>query len=297
MRRMTIFAAASCALALAAVAAGAQKLTVAYQEGEAVIRNGSTWSALAIGDAVAAEASVRLGKGSMLQFVGEGITLTLSRPGTYAIRDILASQRKMTARHVITTLANAIRALAFGSGDHQSTNSGARAVDMSRSDDGGWMVSTAGVYLDSGTDYLKSGNYEEAGRQFGLALGSADQEEIPQVRYYIAFVSSLKGDLRGAWKSLEGVQPGASEPWAPDFVLLKAKLLEETAAYTEAVDLLTQNDLWQDAKRSALYGYLLGVGCLGAGQDARAREVLSRVAETDRDSDLAKAAAALLKEP
>jgi hypothetical protein len=96
-----------------------------------------------------------------------------------------------------------------------------------------------------------------------------------------------------------GLEPKGSEEWAPEFVLLKARLLVDSNAFAQEIAWLRQqgNDLSEDAQRASAYYFLLAVGYRGIGDGSNERESLSRVVEMSADTDLGKAAARLLLMP
>ena len=273
----------------------AQDLSVVYLEGVVQVRSGASWTELQIGDAVPRESAIRLQNGGSLQLKGTGADFYLNRPGTYAIRDLVAARQKLSSKGVAGALINSLRSLAFGRGTNQNAAGGARAADKGKSEDDSWVESSAEVFLAAGREYIKGGKFDQAIAQLNEALDSATGEEIPEIQYYLAEASSLNGDVRGAWKQIADLRPGASDTWAGDFVLLKAKLLEDTSAYTEAVDWLKANDLSQDAQRGQLYLFLLGLGYRGANQEVGATAALGKVVAISAESDLGKAAGELLQ--
>ena len=141
------------------------------------------------------------------------------------------------------------------------------------------------MFLAAGKEYIKAGKYDKAIDQLKEALESATASESPEIHYYLAYASSLNGDVREAWKQAANLQPSTSDRWAADFILLKAKLLEDTSAYNEAVSWLTQNDLAEDAQRVPLYYFLLGLGYRGANGNEKAKQVFSKVVAISAQSD------------
>jgi len=244
---------------------------------------------------VPAAASVRVQGTGCVQLQGAGAKLFLNRAGTYAVRDLLASMEQLAAKGVTSALSRSLRYLAAGTAANQGTASGARASNRGKSGDEEWKESSAAVFLEAGQEYLKAGRFDQAIEQFNEALESSTDSETPEIRYCLANATALSGDLRGAWKEIAGLTPGASDEWQADFVLLKAKLLVDSSAYAEAVDWLTANDLAGDAARSQLYFLLLGLGYRGAADDVNARKALGMVVSTAADSDLGRVATELLK--
>jgi tetratricopeptide (TPR) repeat protein len=153
--------------------------------------------------------------------------------------------------------------------------------------------------LDSGKEYIRSGQYDLAIQQFDQALDAATHNEAPRVHYYLAYAYSLSGDTREALKQAAGLQPSGADEWASDFIILKAKLLVDSSAFAQAIAWLTQNgnDLSGDAQRAAIYDFLLGVGYRGVGDTSNEKVALSKVTAMSAESDLGKAAAGLLQNP
>jgi tetratricopeptide (TPR) repeat protein len=182
---------------------------------------------------------------------------------------------------------------------NQSDVAGARGADKSGTDDTEWATSNAQVYLDTGKDLLQTGQYDLAIKQFLLAVNEAADEELPQARYYLAYAYSLNGDTRSALKYAADLEPDRSEDWAPDFIILKAKLLVDTCAFAPEVAWLTQagNDLSGDMRRASIYAFLLGVGYRGIGDTVNEKTALSKVVAASAGSDLGTSATRLLQNP
>ena len=291
--RKASMAAALCLLVTAAV--GAQDLSVVYMEGDAQVRNGSAWNDLAIGDAVPADSSVRVSRKGCLELKGAAGDFFLNREGSYALADLIAARQKTTSRGAPNALANSLRYLAKGPQRSQSTAAGVRAENKGKDDTDGWVESSAQVFLEAGKALIRAGRFDQAIVQLNEALDAATDEETPEIQYWLAAATELSGDIRNAWKDLSNVQPGASDTWAGDFVLLKAKLMEDSSDYQAAVDWLTANDLSADAQRAQLYFFLLGLACRGADQEEAAQQALSRAVTLGPETDLGKAATELLK--
>jgi tetratricopeptide (TPR) repeat protein len=289
-----------CALLMLFVACGAfaQSLSVAYIEGDAQARSGSSWTVLSVGDPISSEATLRLEEGAYVELSSQGAKITLSQKGTYKLHDIVSSSRALgsagAGKALLTTLAH----LAAGPALNQGAVAGARGANESKADDSEWVASSAQVFIDSGREYVKSGQYDQAIGQFLQALDSAANEnESAEIRYNLAEAYSLKGDTRNALKQAAGLQPSSGDGWSADFVLLKAKLLMDTNAYAQEISWLTQqgNDLSGDAQRAQAYLFLLGVGYRGVGDTSKEKETLSKVVSISGESDLGKSAGQLLQ--
>ena len=295
MRRTTVGLLATFCLLLTQNAL-AENFNVSYLEGQAQIQSGSSWINLAIGDVVPSETSIRLIGPGILQLKGADLEVVLSLPGTYLVKDIAAAHRLFSSAGVGEALKTSLRHLIFGSSPQRNVQLGTRGTNESKPEDENWSESSE-VFLAAGKEFIKAAEYDEAVEQFKQALESASGQEAPEIHYYLAYALLLNGDVREAWKHAANLQPSASDQWARDFILLKAKLLEDTSAHKEAVTWLAGNDLSQDAQRAPLYYFLLGLGYRGAGESEGAKQALLKVVAISRESDLGKAASELLQLP
>ena len=277
----------------------AQVLTVAYVEGDARVRNGAAWVELSIGDSVSGESTVQLGDGAYLELTSASARIALSQKGSYSLHNILSSSRALGSTGAGKALLASLSHLASEPARNQGAVGGARGANESKTDDTEWEGSSAQVFLDSGREFSRSGQYDQAIAQLTQALAVADETEVPEVRFNLADAYSLKGDTRGALKLAASLKPSGGEAWAADFVLLKAKLLMDTNAFSQEITWLTQNgnDLSGDAQRGQVYLFLLGVAYRGAGDTANQKEALTKAVFLSPDSDLGKAAAQLLQTP
>jgi tetratricopeptide (TPR) repeat protein len=272
--------------------AGAQDLSVAYVQGKANLRSGSQWVELAIGDPVSVDSTIAVGAAGLVEIKGAGVDLILTRPGTYCVRDILATRRQVSGPGFAAAVAKSMRFLFFGSTTRQQAILGVRGANEGASDEGGWTESGADVFLDAAKEYLKAGEYDKALAQLKEALSSATDEEVAEVRYYLACAFSLNGDVVEAWKQVVRLDPSTSVPWYGDFVLLKAKLLEDTNDYSGTIALLTGQEgrLSGNAQRAPLFHFLLGLAYGAQGDSPNAEQNLGMVMRLAPKSELAKAA-------
>ena len=283
---------------LAAQVGTAQGLVVAYLDGDAQLKSGSAWKPLSTGDLIATDSSIRLGANALIEVKGPGTDFTLTKPGTYGVRDVVAAGRRVSPPGVGATVTTAMRYMTFGAGKNQSATMGARGADQSGSDEPQWADSSAQVFLDAGKEYIKAGRYDKAADQLRQALACASDEETPEIHYYLGYAFSLGGNVREAWKQTADLKPSPGEAWYGDFILLKARLLEDTSSCADAAALLTQEGgtLAHDPQRAPLYYFLLGLAYRGTGDGPRAGQALSTVVSLAGEADLGKTAAALLSQ-
>jgi hypothetical protein len=282
-------------LLLVAETSAAQGFSVSYIDGNAQARTGSTWAALAVGDTLSADSTVRLPTGATVQLKGGGMDFHLNRPGIYLLRDLMAARKATSSARIGSVIVNALRYLATGPKAPQSAALGARGASQADSDDDEWIDSTSDAFLGAAREHIAAGRYARAIEVLNEAMASAADEDMPQLRYYLAYACTLDGRSSEAWKQITGLDPGPGDAWQPDFVLLKARLLIDSSAYAEAVTLLGPSDrkLSEDAQRAPLYYFLLGIARRGAGDVDGAKRAMARLTAISPESDMGKAAATL----
>jgi len=286
-------------LLVLACGAWGQEFSVSYIEGDVQARSGSSWVTLSIGDRISPQTALQLSGGACVEIKWADSKIFLSQKGTYVLRDILTSFQALTSAGVKKAISSTLSILLKGPERNQNDSLGARGANEAKVEDSGWVTSGAQVFLDTGKQYLESGQNKEAIEQFLLALDAATDAESVQVQYYLAYAYSQSGDTRVALKHAASLQPSSSDAWASDFVILKAKLLIDSNAFAQEIAWLTQkeHDLSTDAQRASLYYFLLGVGYRGVGDASNEKANLARVVAISGESDLGKAAALLLQNP
>jgi hypothetical protein len=286
-----------CALAclgLGSPLAGAQAVTVDYIEGKAAQHVGDAWAGLAVGDQVALDASVRLEELSLVQLKGQGATITLCQAGTYGLRSVVKTRASLRSAGAATAVATAFSRMIHGTGRNTNAPGGVRSemIDISEAtrdfDTGGPLV--------SGKSYLASGQYDEAIAALAPAVQAAPGGEAG---FCLATAYSLKGDPKSSLEALAAVAPTGREEWAPDYILLRAKLLLDTFAFQRAIDVLTAaSALFEnDGARAQTWYFLLALGYRGAGNSARSTECLDTVQSLAPETELAASAARLRELP
>jgi tetratricopeptide (TPR) repeat protein len=276
----------------------AQNLTVAYLQGEVQLKTGSGWSELSIGDEVPRDGTLQVSDGGYLELTDHTLTITLSQAGSYSVQALLLASQRMSKVGAGRTLSAMLFTLVNGPSRVQSTAMGARGANESKTDQPDWVTSDAEVYLKSGREFIKLGEYAKAIEELRRALEVATDEESLEVRYYLASAYSLSGDTRSALTQISRVTLASGEPWAPDYVLLKAKLLVDTFAFKEEITWLTEQrgGLSQDAQRASAFYFLLALGYQGVGDTANEKESLAQVTHMAAGSDLGKVAAKMLND-
>jgi tetratricopeptide (TPR) repeat protein len=289
MKRLVAFAVLGL-IAAASAAGQAQKVT--YLDGVVETQAGSAWRPLLVGETVGVDAKIRLGAGAVAELQGGGVTLTFARPGTYVLKDVLAA-RQRTSRGVAAALATTMQRIA-GHVPTASSTGGTRGADQDETESDPWVLGESDTYRKAGISALRSGDPDRAMQQLALARNVAEPGEVPEIRYWTGVALSDAGRVSEALRELADLVPGPDAAWTADFVLLKASLLQGANAYAEAGEWLAAHNLAKDAARAQAWYFLLGSSLRETGNDAAAREALTKARTLDPGSELGRAAADLL---
>jgi len=295
---------------------GIQSLAVQYMEGNAAQRTGGAWSALSIGDQLPLDASVKLERFALVQLKAPGSSITLTQPGTYVLRDVVAAGASLRSAGAVEAAAVAFSRVLRGTGKPVNAVGGVRSEVMPREDfgidsagagpaesppsDTAPAVTPAGATIRMARDLIAMEHYQEAIDQLRDAVPiTASPDEGREASFYLASAYELAGDARSALAALNAASPKSSDEWAPDSVLLGARLLEDTFAWAQARDLLLKagTSLRYDEERAATFLFLLAVAYRGTGEKELQDAVLERIVSMDPTSDLALAAARLQATP
>jgi hypothetical protein len=189
------------------------------------------------GDDLPPDAAVRVGPGAYAELARGNSVITLSRAGTYNVADLLKAAGA-AASWGMASVVNA-KLTALGSG---ARTSGAQAAQMGVRAEakaaGGvtWVEDEAEESITRGVALLSEGRNAEALRAFLEAVESASGDETRAAsRFYAAYAHDRLGEHAQAVRVIASVTPDPGAEYYRDFVLLKARLLIETAAPAEAL--------------------------------------------------------------
>jgi tetratricopeptide (TPR) repeat protein len=293
VRIATLAAALVAAFVGVSAPANAQAITVSFVDGDARQLAGSTWKALAEGDAVDGAGQVELGANSYLELKASGATLCLSQAGTYAVRELLAAGRSSKAGAAQAALSKYMSALSAKGVVNASTVAGVRGAEQGKDEGADWVTNDTDVYLSAAKDYIASGNYAAAEEQLAKARDCASDARA-EIDFYMAEAETLSGNSGRAFRLLSSIKLTGSEPWAPDYALLKARLLVDSRASKAAVELLAGwPGIAGDSGRAPLYYFILALAYKDSGDAERSRAAVERLMNLAPDGELARAAASL----
>jgi thioredoxin-like negative regulator of GroEL len=151
--------------------------------------------------------------------------------------------------------------------------------------------------LSAGKALIVTEQYERAAAMLTDALAAATEDELPEVRYYLAYAQSMTGDTPAALKLTDDLEPAGDEEWAADFVILRAQLLVDASAFSDEVKWLAGHaaGVSTDPDLAPAYYFLLALGHRGMGDISKGKQNLSKVVSLSAKSELGKAAAHLLR--
>ena len=223
--------------AFAALAAGfavAQSSIVQFADGAVQIKSGTAWKALDIGQALAADAVVRLGPGALLELSAEGgRSLMLSKAGIYELAPLWKSApaAKSSATKVLGVVE---RMVAGTSAAPPSAVAGVRGAS-SDSEDLLWLEDAEDpeALYASGRKAESEGRFAEAAVLYAEALrvtkdrSSLDKERAAVSAYSAARAFVAAGQMGRALSALKSADPDYSKEIRPFYALLEAALLAE----------------------------------------------------------------------
>jgi tetratricopeptide (TPR) repeat protein len=288
-------------IALLLVLAGplqAQSLRVDYTEGLVELATASGWKELAPGDTLLPSARIRLDRGGFAELVQGGARISVSQPGTYLVSDLVNSSKKVASWKLSSVVGGKIKGAITGGEKSGTAVMGVRGAAAGEPASVEWIESSgAEEAIAQGKALMDSGRYEEALKTFQKALGEAYAGEEGTLLYYQAEVYSLQGRTALALRTLNRVNVQPQESLYSDMVLLKGRLLLESLAFNDALELFDaqlrlnpEGDFAQALLIMSSYSYR-GLGLTGG-----AREALEKAQAMNASSELGKEAATLLKE-
>jgi len=287
----------------------AQPLVVLYLEGAASQRTDGAWTALSIGDELSPNASVKLEKLAMVQLRSAGsavASITLTQPGTYALSTVLAASASLRSTGAVQAAAIGFSRVLSGTGSRMNAVGGVRSERMSGEDFGDLgngepadKDSTSLEAVKSARDLIAKADYAGAISLLRRALASASADEAPEVSFYLSSACELSGDVRAALAAEQMAVPRDGDQWAQDALLLSARLLEDSFAWTRARDLLVKAGagLAEDDERAPVYFFLLALAYAGTGETRRQLAALDQVVALDPTGELGRTARQLRQAP
>jgi hypothetical protein len=269
--------------------ANAQTIEVSYIDGSASCWADGSWVEINAGDELHHESIVKLDVSSFLELRTPGGKLVVIQPGIYSI-DTLLQQSRSAKKDSISAIVKKYRAVFFESSPASASVSfGVRGSGQEQDDDEGWVTTGTEYYIEAAKRYIAVGNYDNAIAQLGMAL-DVDSGDENEIEFYLAYCLSMKGDPGEAYRHLVSSNPAGTESWAPDYFLLKARLLVDCYAASSAIDLLVamRDSLANDPDRSALFYCTLALAYKSAGDPKDMKLSIEKLRTITGNPDIGK---------
>ncbi len=226
---------------IAALALFATPFEVSWVEGKVEKLQGSSWTALNMGDRLDSSSSVRLSPASFAQFTDGRRNIALSAAGTFVLDDFLKTNGDSVKKRA-GILDKLVAVIALPLSSVNSSVGGVRG-----SDEGGsagayaleWSMEEPDVFqlLENAKDLVRSGDYAGAEALYVSVAEKTEGKEKEEADYGKAWTLAAQGKSIAAIKVLRAMDPAGT--FSMSRALLLARLDIDSGAGAEAVALLS----------------------------------------------------------
>jgi tetratricopeptide (TPR) repeat protein len=266
----------------------AQAFSVSYLDGSVDLKTVKGWKALAIGDKVAVDASVRLSQNASLELQRGTTRITLLKDGTYEIAAVTKASDKSATGSSGNAIAQKLQSLTTQKPKSATSVGGVRGADQ-----GTISVTWADESDETRTRVqalLDQKKYPDAVKALTQAIGDstvdADKNEftyLKAVAYYGA------GQAAQSYRTLIRVSPQPVDSWYARYIILKGQILVDAQSFSDALALLAPFIEQFPQGEATQVAYLLSASChRGLGDPGAAKEALEAGYRLDPSSDTAK---------
>lgn len=193
-----------CALLLAALAAGAAPLTVAWSEGQVDIQKGGGWAELSLGDKLDSASKIRLAEGASVELSDGKRKVAITAAGTYVV-DTLLKKGALAAQRKAGALDKLGRLVDPKSGASSGTVAAVRGAAVEPAKDSvTWVSDTTDVaaVMEEGRRLVREGDFATAALRFDDAAFASEGEEKDAARYAQAWALAADDSSAQAVKVL-----------------------------------------------------------------------------------------------
>jgi tetratricopeptide (TPR) repeat protein len=270
-----------------AAAAFAQTFSVTYADGTVELKAAKGWTSLSIGDAVPAEASVRVSQAGSLELTRGKSRITILKDGTYEIASLVRVSQKSGAGGIGANIAQKLQSLK-GDQPKSTTVGGVRAEEQGRQSIT-WAEESDEVKSEVAT-LLAQRKYQDALKTLDNAIRDASTPAEQEELMYLSGVAYYgDGQTVKAYRALARVSADPSVQWYANYILLKAQVLVDSADFSEALGILQPFISANPSGEAAQIAYLLSSYCQrGLGNAAEAMAALDAGYQVDPATDTAK---------
>jgi tetratricopeptide (TPR) repeat protein len=265
----------------------AQAFTVSYLDGTVELQSAKGWAAIAIGDRVPADATVRISQTGSLELIRARTKITLLKDGVYSLSSLSAAAGAGGSAGVGGVIAQKLQSLvtekpqASAAGGVRGAEQGQGAVNWLNEND---ETHTKVLAL------LDKHLYQDAVSFLNDSIRDAtSDEDTAEFTYLLGVAYYGQGQTAKSFRALARVNPRADAPWYARYVILKAQVLVDTQNYKDALDLLTPFIAAYPTGEATQVAYLLsGLSQKGLGNKTDAQAALDAGFELDPGTDTAK---------
>jgi len=285
LRRLLVLAVFGLA---AAGSLSAQGFSISYLDGRVETRTPKGWTALGIGDIVAADAQVRVSDGGALELQKGKVRITILKDGTYDIANLARASDRPGAGAVGMVLVQKLHGLT-STASRGGTTGGVRGAAQGSDADVTW-VDESDETLSRARSLIDQKKFPEAVALLGPAIddSGSDAEKVA-LTCLIATAWYGQGQPARAYRALSTIAPAPGSEWYPRVVVLKAQVLVDAGSYADALVLLSPFIAAYPTGESAQAAYLLSYYCQKAlGDLSSAHDSLENGFRIDPSTETAK---------
>jgi tetratricopeptide (TPR) repeat protein len=295
MKKITIFTILVLCAGVALFAA--QQLTIEYLDGTVELRTAKGWTALSIGDGVAADASIRVSKSGSVELSLGTQRISILKDGTYAVADLMRAAGKsgkagigvaLTQKfHALTTEKEKVGSVGGTRGEQQGTP----AEDVQWVEEGDEARTQA-------SEFFAKGQYAEAIPILNDAVKTASSPiERQELGYLLASAYYGAGKTAQAYRTISKVSLDVGSTYYPDYVILKAEILLDSFLFKDSLAVVNTFIASKPSVAYAQVAYLVAGQCSrGLGDEKAAATALSTGYKLDPESETGQTISAMLNE-
>jgi tetratricopeptide (TPR) repeat protein len=268
--------------------AAAQAFSVSYLDGSVDLKTAKGWKALAIGDTVPADASVRLSQSASLELQRGKTRITLLKDGTYEMAAVSKATDKTVTGSSGNVIAQKLQSLTTEKPKTATAAGGVRGAEQ-----GSVSVTWADESDETRTQVqalLDQKKYADAVKMLNQAISdSSVPSEKSEFTYLKAVAYYGEGQAAQSYHTLARVAPQPEDSWYARYIILKAQILVDTQNFRDALALLTPFIEQYPKGEATQVAYLLSAYCdKGLGDPEAAKVSLDAGYQLDPASDTAK---------
>jgi tetratricopeptide (TPR) repeat protein len=275
-----------------AVGVSAQSLSVSYFDGVVELRTAKGWKALAIGDQVPPDGSVRISQSGSLELQRAKARIAILKDGIYDMASLVKATDKAGIGGVGTAIAQKLQSLTT---EKPKTS----AVGGTRGDPKGTAEGSGSVMWVDASDetraevqtLLDQKKIAAAITVLNEALRDSSEESTEKQEYSYLLGSAYYslGQTARAYRTLLGITAQPGSPWYARYIILKGQVLLDTLNFKDALAVLEPFIAEYPTGEATQVAYLLASYCKkGLGDIASARSALDAGYQLNPSSDTAK---------